>query len=60
MSMAKRTPVSVGELLDEIRATADALYKDLAEQTGPMTDEAFDTRLHNFILMLKRYEKERC
>ena len=52
------TPTTVRNLLSQIRAVADALYKDLADQTGPMDDTVFDTRLHNFILMLQRYEKQ--
>ena len=55
--MRELTPASGGELIQLIHKIADALYNDL-KQDSPEGDRAFDTRLHKFILMLKRFEKE--
>ncbi len=51
----KETPTTGGELIRHLHAIADALYKDL-KRDGPDGDKAFETRLHECILTLKRFE----
>lgn len=55
MATKESTPVSGGELIERLHTIADALHEDL-KQDSPEGDRAFDTRLHNLILMLKRFE----
>jgi len=51
------TPASAGELIERIHNIANALYNDLT-QDSPQGDKTFDIRLHNLILMLKRFETQ--
>ena len=51
------TPETGGHLIRCLYTIAGALYQDLAKDS-PEGDKAFDIRLHQTILMLKRFEKQ--
>ncbi len=53
----ERTPETGGELIRDLHYFADGLRKDL-QQDCPEGDKAFDTRLHQCILMLQRFERQ--
>ncbi len=57
MAPRETTPVSGGELINKLHTIANALHADL-KQDSPTADFAFETRLHNLILMLKRFDYE--
>ena len=51
------TPKTGGQLIQILHEIANSLYKDLARDC-PGGDEAFETRLHQCILMLQRFERQ--
>ena len=57
MEIAIETPQTGGQLIIILHEIANSLYQDL-NKDSPEGDRAFDTRLHQCILMLQRFEKQ--